>query len=237
MLRRQIAGSPEPVVNRLRGPRARPRGSHHDKGRQILVHRPQAVTEPRAQAGPARELVAGANISHRRVMVDRLGPDRLDKSHVVGEPGRPGQELAHPHAGLAVLRELVLGGSDREPRLAAGHRRQALAFANRLGQVLVEHGVHLGLIVEQVHLRRPAVHEKINRPLRLGGEMGQTRQAAGERGGRGRAGGRGGLASRVLLPRASPARPFPGPGPYDQRSACASFAQYIHESGPLVALR
>ena len=62
-----------------RPPCGRPRRGHHHEGRQVLVHRAQAVAEPGAEAGPARELVAGADISDRRVVVDRLGPDRLDR--------------------------------------------------------------------------------------------------------------------------------------------------------------
>ena len=175
----QIARAPEPVVDRLRLLAAGPGRRHHHEGGQVAVHRPQAVAQPRAQAGAARELVPRADISDRRVVVDRLGPDRLDQRDVVDDPGRPGQELADPRAGLAVPGELVLRRRHREPRLAAGHRGQPLAHADRVRQVLVEHGLHPGLVVPEVHLRRAAVHEQVDGPLRPGREVRQPRQPAG----------------------------------------------------------
>ena len=56
-----------------------------------------------------------------------------------------------------------------------GHRRQPLAHADRVGQVLVEPLVHLRLVVEQVHLRRAADHVQIDDVLGLG------RRSAGRR--------------------------------------------------------
>ena len=52
-------------------------------------------------------------------------------------------------------------------------------IADRVGKVLVEHGAHLGLVVEEVHLRRAAVHVQIDGPPGLGREMRQPRQTAG----------------------------------------------------------
>ena len=121
----------------------------------------------------------GADVGHRRVVVDRLGPDRLDQGDLVDDLGRPGQELADPHARLAVLGELVLRRCDREPGLAAGHGGQPLALADRIGKVLVEPLVHLGLVVQEVHLRGTSVHEQVDGPLGLGGEMRQAWQSPG----------------------------------------------------------
>ena len=83
----------------------------------------------------------------------------------------PRQQLADPHARLAALLELVLRRRDREARLAAGHRREPLAHADRFGQVLVVPLLHHRLVVVQIHLRRPADHVQIDDMLRLGGEM------------------------------------------------------------------
>ena len=49
-----------------------------------------------------------ADISHRRVTVDGLGPDRLDQGDLIDNLGRPGQELADPRSRLAAAGELVL---------------------------------------------------------------------------------------------------------------------------------
>ena len=60
---------------------------------------------------------------------------------------------------------------DREPLLAGGHRRDPLAHADRIGQVLVEHVGHVRLVVEHVQLRGGARHEQVDDPLGLGGKM------------------------------------------------------------------
>ena len=60
-----------------------------------------------------------------------------------------------------------------------GHRREPLAHADRVGQVLVVPLAHLRLVVVQVHLRRAADHVQVDDVLGLGGEVGQA--AAGRR--------------------------------------------------------
>ncbi len=122
--------------------------------------------------------MAGANIGHGRVVVDRLGPHAFDDGQLIDNLGSPGQQLADPGAGLAILLELVLRGGDGKAGLAARHRRQALTGANRIRQILVEENIHLRLVVEEVHLRRALVHEQVDGPLRLGCEVRQAGQTA-----------------------------------------------------------
>ena len=118
-------------------------------------------------------------------MVDRVGVDGLDHRDVVHDSGDVRQEFADPHAALAVLRELEHRRRDRQPRLAAGHRGDALALADGLGQILVEVRVELGLVIQRVNLRRPAVQVQVNQPLRLrrevrqAGDCGMDARAAG----------------------------------------------------------
>ena len=81
------------------------------------------------------------------------------------------QQFGNPHAALAMLGELVLRRRDGKARLTRGHRRQTLAHADRFGQVLVVPLVHHRLVVEQVHLRRPADHVQVDDVLRFAGEM------------------------------------------------------------------
>ena len=105
-----------------------------------------------------------------------------DKRIPVGLPGQQGEELRNPQARLAVLGELE-GGAE-EPGAAA-------VAADRRGPArpLVE----LGLVVEQVDVRRPAVHAQEDDPL---GPRGEVRRLGGE----GTAGGaRGGVPGRRLV--------------------------------------
>jgi hypothetical protein len=90
--------------------------------------------------------------------------------------GRVRQQLADPHAALAVLRELEDRRSDRQPRLPAGHGRDALSLADAVGEVLVEVLGQSRLVIPQILLRGPAVHVQIDQVLGLGREVRQARQ-------------------------------------------------------------
>ena len=178
VLARQIAGRPEPGRDGLQLLRVRRLGHQDDERRQVLVERAQAVGDPGAQAGPAGDLVAGLHEGDGRLVVDGVGVHAADEAHVVDHLGRVRQQLADPHAALAVLGELVLRRRDGKPRLAAGHGRQPLALADRVGQVLVVPCVHLRLVVVEVDLRRAADHVQIDDVLGLAGEVGAGRPAA-----------------------------------------------------------
>jgi hypothetical protein len=97
--------------------------------------------------------------------------DRLDERDLVDVLGDVRKQLAHPRARLSVLLEGELGRGDREARLPRGHGRQPLAADDGGRQVLVEHLLHLRLVVVEVHLRRAAVHEQVDEVLRLRGEV------------------------------------------------------------------
>ena len=172
MLARQIAARPEPGRDGLELFHVGRLGHHHHERRQVLVERAQPVGDPGAQAGPAGDLVARLGEGDGRLVVDGVGIHAADEAHFVDHLGRVGQQLADPHAALAVLGELVFRRRDGKPRLPAGHGRQPLALADRVGQVLVVHGVHLRLVVVEIHLRRAADHVQIDDVLGLAGEVG-----------------------------------------------------------------
>ena len=71
----------------------------------------------------------------------------------------------------AVLFEVVFRWGDGEAGLAAGHRGQALAVADRFGEILVVHLPHFGFVIVEVDLRRAADHVQIYDVLRLGREV------------------------------------------------------------------
>ncbi len=195
VLARQIAARPEPGRDGLKLFHVGRLGHHDDEGRQVLVERAQPVRNPGTQAGPAGDLVARLGEGDGRLVVDGVGIHAADEAHFVDHLGRVRQQLADPHAALAVPGELVLRRRDGEPRLAAGHGRQPLALADRVGQVLVVPGVHLRLVVVEIHLRRAADHVQIDDVLGLAGEVraGQVRTGRG-----------GGSAAESMLP---PVRP------------------------------
>ena len=91
---------------------------------------------------------------------------------------RLGQQFGvHPHAALAVLRELELRGRDGEAAwpLVMVVRRWPLRM--RVRQVLVVPLLHLRLVVEEVHLRRATDHVQVDDALRLGREVRRERPA------------------------------------------------------------
>ena len=175
----QKPARPEPRRNRLHLLGVRAAGDHHHERRQVVVERAQAVRAPRAEARPARHLVAGLHERDRRLVVDRLGVHAADEHEVVGHLLHPRQQLADPHARLAAPLELVHRRRDREAGLAAGHRREPLAHADRFGQVLVEPFLHDGLVIEQIHLRRAADHVQVDDVLGLRGEVRERAALAG----------------------------------------------------------
>ena len=127
-------------------------------------------------------------------MVDRLGVQGTHPADVVRVLAEVGQQVrVQPHPALPVLAEVELRRRDREAGLAARHRRQALAVTDARGQVLVEHLLHLRLIVEEVHLGGAADHVEVDDALGLwlvlrtdcarGGVRERATEQAGQRGG------------------------------------------------------
>ena len=78
-------------------------------------------------------LAAGLDERHRRIVIDRLGEHRTDDTDLVRDGSDVGNQLAHLGAGGTVPIEFEDAGCNRKARLSAGHRRQALTFADRIG--------------------------------------------------------------------------------------------------------
>ena len=177
---RQEARAPELGPLKDRG------GADHHEGRQVLVLRPQAVDEPRAEARPREGLLARVHLEGRPGVVDVVGDHRADHAEVVDVRRQVRQELAHLGPALAVFRELPRGGQQvarldaLEPRLLERER-------------LAVHRGHLRLGIEQVDVRRPARHVEEDAALR---GRGMVRGPDGVR--VGRAVGYGNLACRRL---------------------------------------
>ena len=161
----------------LRGGFRGPLWREDDEGGEIVVLAAEAVGEPGTEAGFAGELAAGHEERAGGVVVDGVGVDGADDGEVIDELGGPREEFADPGAVLAVLGEFENRRRDGEFRLAAGHRGDALAGADGVGELDVELGGEPRFVVEGVELRRPAVHVEVDDALGGGREMRQ----AGER--------------------------------------------------------
>ena len=171
MFARQEARLPQPRGNRLHLLLVRWHRYHHHERRHVLVQGAEAVAHPRAEARLARHLVAGLHERDRGFVIDRFGVHRTDDAHVVDHLRFPGEHLGKPRAALAVLGEFEDRRRDREARLPRCHRRQALAVADRFGQVFVVPVLHLRLGVEEVHLCGAADHVQIDDVLALRGKV------------------------------------------------------------------
>jgi hypothetical protein len=175
VLARQVARRPEPRGDRLHLLGVARLGDQHHEGGEVVVERTEAVRDPRPEARAARDLVARLHVADGRLVVDGLGVHASNEAHIINHLRRVGEQLGDRHPALAMLGELVHRRGDREPLLPRGHRRQPLAVADRLGQVLVVPLLHLRLVVVEVELRRPADHVQVDDVLGLGREVGQDR--------------------------------------------------------------
>ena len=180
MLRGQEAGRPEAGRDRLHvGARVGVAGVQHDERRQVLVGATEAVGEPGAEGGLARDHVARVREHVRRLVVDRLGVHRPDDRDVIHHLGGVRQDLGHPGARLAMLLEGVGRRRHGEALLAGGHAGDALTVADRRGEVLVEAVRELRLVVEGLELRGRADHREVDAALGFGGEVDSRRQTRG----------------------------------------------------------
>jgi len=101
-------------------------------------------------------------------MIDRLRVQRAHPADVIGILGEIRQQLCvHHHAALARRTERKFRRRDGETRLPAGHRGESLTVADALRQVFVIIGLHLRLVVEQIHLRRSTDHVQVDHALGL----------------------------------------------------------------------
>ena len=71
-------------------------------------------------------------------------------------------------------------GATGKRLLARAHRREPLAIADRVGQLLAMPSGAVRLVVEQVHLRRPAVHEQVDHALGLRRQVRMPSSTAGD---------------------------------------------------------
>ncbi len=140
-----------------------------DEPRQVLILGPEPVRDPRAHARPDERIAAGVELQEGSA-VPRVGPvHRVDHAEVVHAPGQVREQLADRDPALAVLPEPERR-AEQITRLARDHPR----LGERQGLAIV--ALQERLVVERVNLRRPAVHEQEDDPLRARREMSLARR-------------------------------------------------------------
>ena len=128
-----------------------------NEGGQVLIFRPQAVSQPGSHAGPVGLNRPGGHHQQPGHVLRKVGMHGVDDAEIVDALRQVGEELADPAARLAMALELE-GRLHQALGLAQGldvHRRGALAV-EFLQQRLVVEGVHVG---------DAAVHQEMNHPL------------------------------------------------------------------------
>ena len=104
-------------------------------------------------------------------MVYLLGVHAFNEADIIRRRAGMRHEITRPRTALAVLLE---GLNRREHQLALRiprHRAKTFARHKLLGHRLPVHFFLQRLVIKQIRMRRRAVHEKINYPLRLGRKM------------------------------------------------------------------
>ena len=125
-----------------------------NEGGQVLIFRPQAVSQPGSHAGPVGLNRPGGHHQQPGHVLRKVGMHGVDDAEIVDALRHVGKELADPAAGLAMALELE-GRFHQALGLALGldvHGRGALAV------VLLQQR----LVVEGVHVGDAAVHQQMN---------------------------------------------------------------------------
>ncbi len=164
---RKKSTAPQPRIQRLA---TRLAVQHHEL-RKIAIQAAQAVTDPCSQGWPAGNLIARLNERDRRVVIDGLRPDRVNRGCVIGHRSGFRQQLTHPLSAVSIPAEAKHGRGNGKAGLGSGHIRQSLHLTDRLRQIFVGPVDHLRLVVQRVQMRRCSGHEQPDHPLGARREM------------------------------------------------------------------
>ena len=145
-------------------------GEDDERG-EVAVIASEAVGEPGAHRGATWLLVSRGEKGDCGIVVDGVGDDRADESAIIDDFGEIGEEFGDIHPGAAIFFERE-GGADAEKIfLAAGHSRDALAFANAFGEIFAGHLDEFGFGIKEVEVGGGTGHEEVNDPLGFGGKV------------------------------------------------------------------
>ena len=154
-------------------------GDENDEGREVFVVTAEPVVQPRADAGTPGNLGTGLEKGDGGVVIDRLGVERFHDAEVIDHLGGVRQDAADPGAAFAVLLELERRTRQRQAGLISRHAGQALALANRIGQLLAVLLIEQRLVVKGIEMRGAAGLKQVDDTFHLGRQMRLGEHAAG----------------------------------------------------------
>ena len=137
----------------------------HDEGRQIVVEAAQTVADPATHAGEARQLETGRLKISCLTMHSGFANQVVDKRQVVDHRTEIGDDFTQQLAALAIRLEFPDRLHPRPKTVLEG--LDVFAKIALLSVALQE----FRLEIEQVHLRRTALHPEQDYALGLGREM------------------------------------------------------------------
>ena len=132
-------------------------GQHHVSG-QILVFTAEPVGDPRAERRVAGENLAALPLVTGRLMVFVHVVHGADDRNLIDHLSRVRQQFAHPRAALAMPGKLPMTAHHLALHAAPGRGDLGEFLRCFLPVILVQR--RLG--IKQVHLRRPALHAKLD---------------------------------------------------------------------------
>ena len=101
----------------------------------------------------------------RRVVVDRVGVQRTNDTQIVGDGAEVGQQFAQPQSALTVLAKFIATWLQGETGLTSNHAGDALAFAYRIRQILIEAFIEFRFGIEEIEVRRTTGLERADHPF------------------------------------------------------------------------
>ena len=143
-----------------------------DEGGEVVRQPPQRITHPRPDTGKSREHEARIHEVAAGAVHVRPGDHRHAEGHLIHAAGEMRQQTADPPTRFAMPAEFEgrlenlsrFAGGGLDAITIAGIKRLAVPAEQR------------GLVVEQIHLARPAVHEQLDHPPNPGPVMAAPRQ-------------------------------------------------------------
>ena len=140
----------------------------HNEARQVFILRAEAVRDPRSHRRPALPRRAGEEHQLRWRVVELIGEHGFHHTHFVRNAVEIWDRIGHPDAALAVLRECVRRAHELRH---AGGECEFFALDESVRRILAVVLHQLGLVVENVEMRRPTGHVEIHDTLHLRREV------------------------------------------------------------------
>ena len=113
----------------------------------------------------------GLEKGDRGIVVDRIRMHRANQGNLVRNAAETWKKLGvQLHSRLSELVELENGSSHGKRTLTGGHASKSLSIEDRIGNFLPVYLVEMGLVVEEVVVRRSTALKEVDDSLRFGSD-------------------------------------------------------------------